>query len=108
VSGSVNVSGTITTGNGCCLRYWKVTGTTNGTPGIQSDYPTPTGMSTTPGNIVAIWGVINCGGSLVPCGANYVAGWVSILWMNGTNISITPIGNSTLSCQFIVTIVTLV
>lgn len=53
VSGSVNVSGTITTGNSCSLRYWIITGTTPA-KGTEADYTLPTGCSY--GNIVAAFG----------------------------------------------------
>jgi len=106
VSGSVNVSGTITTGN-TGIRYWTIYGTTSSTVGTQTNYPTPSGMTTTPANIVAIWGVINCSGNIIPIGHNYNSGWVSVMWMNAATICINPVGSTVVNMPFNVTIATL-
>ena len=44
MSGSVAVSGTITTGNACSLRFWKITGSTTST-GTYSTWVLPTGCT---------------------------------------------------------------
>ena len=60
VVGSVNVSGTITTGNACSLRYWKMTGTTptySLTSTVEVNYPYPAGVIQA--NIVGVYGTFD-------------------------------------------------
>ena len=79
VSGSVNVDGTISTGNACALRYWKITGTTPtvGVAYAQVQVALPSGCVF--GNIVSVYGsVLSAGNSIIP--------------MNNTNTAVA--GNS--------------
>lgn len=69
VSGSVNVSGTITTGNSCSLKYFSITGNTPSAGG-NGGYGLPTGCLLA--NIVAIYGsFIASSGNVFPFNNTY-------------------------------------
>ena len=63
------MSGTITTGNSCSLRYWKITGTITGAVNTTMTLSYPTGCSFA--NIVAVYGTFNYGTYIMPFNNTY-------------------------------------
>ena len=107
--GSVNVSGTITTGNACALRYWKITGTTP-TTGTNADYSLPSGVVFT--NVVAAYGgVYNPHFMPFNNSRNDTtgdAGWKCSFYIsNGNKVNMSVAGVNTGSVPFVLIIVTI-
>jgi len=86
VSGSVNVSGTITSGNNTSLRYWTILGTTGGSAGAQvGPVSVPSGCTWT--NIVALYGTINTGVRIWPLNCTYNGNYYTVsCWCDNGNL----------------------
>ena len=109
MSGDVNVSGTITTGNSCSLKYWKVTGTSLSTIG-QVKVGLPTGCIHA--NIVGMFGYIDYIGFKLPLGQNGVLPDTSFATRfhseaNGSGITVYNSSSLLLSSNFTIIVVTL-
>ena len=116
IIGNTKMTGTITTGNACSLRYWTITGTTPSALGTTSSaYALPTGL--TPSAIVGLWGVfswtpnsymaINNSYSTFTPDGNANAYQVSMyIDSTGFHICTSPSATLSLSKPFTVTIVT--
>ena len=112
MSGGVNVSGTITTGNSCSLKYWKVIGTTGGV-NSQLYFALPSGC--TVANTVGVYGVFFDGSSQFPfnntyfqySGANSVNASVWIHPSLGIVISVGAGATTAASAPFTVIIATI-
>jgi len=109
VSGSVNVSGTITTGNSCSLMYWKVIGNLP-SAGNALSVALPTGCSST--NVVAAYGGWLNGSTFFPFNNTFFqAGgnstWEVSLYLSSTvNIDVASSSTNASSKPFTVIIVT--
>jgi len=111
VSGSVNVSGAITTGNACSLRYWTVFGYTNSASAGTTTVGLPTGCVGT--NIVGMYGTFTNGVYNFPFNHTLsTAGNTArscTIFFDGTNINVVNGTGATnaYSCPFTVVIVTI-
>lgn len=110
VSGGVNVSGTITTGNSCSLKYWTVSGTTPSTAGV-GNYTLPSGYIFA--NTVACYGGYNSSGYFFPFNNTHFtySGDIAFnaeFWISGAGVSIRIQSGATyaFSAPFTIIIVT--
>lgn len=105
VSGNVNVSGLISTGNSCSLRYWTVSGTLPSSGGAQGAlFPV---LLTDPTKIVACYGTYMNAGAPFPFNTSFsTAAYKCSMWCNTAGVYFYDVGATAQGSPYTVIIVT--